>query len=442
MSKPLFACTVCGADFTRKSSAHRHKDDVHNGQCNIVRFVDYVIGRVSGIYPLPIMPRRLLSKKKTSQCYFPDHIHNQQSRRYTDGEIKGMNHSHDIFLDNAQAANHQYTRDHNDRPDPIDSTLTSLRKIVEFKEIFQQVYSPQPTPQAKITNQNYRDTIEYIYKSERPRIKNQDEDVIDNVIKFGKKLLEFKNLVQISQSTTRLQNNNLPIATNLNFIRHKQASQNDDHGYNDQDKITKIFGFRICICNSCQDCIPVPVFYPGKNDEVAAAYNERIDPEFFHQCGPEDSLVSLSTLDKTNVPGFIRRNLAELLNQVLVGSAQKRWKYLMAIPLSNPPEKENIIKLNNPENQHAPLTFSYYREKHVRLDLDKENDSKTINGNSGSSQHWAERAMTDAKNELSNEEVSEFLQLIKTATFAFFTIKRKGSYYYYLMALSNPRFWL
>jgi hypothetical protein len=436
MSKPLFACTVCGEDFTRKYSAHRHKDNVHNGQCHIVRYVDYLAGRASGIYPLPIMPPRLQSKKKVSDCYFPDHIHNQQAIRYPDGNIKGVTYSQDIYLDKAEGANYKYTKDRNDRPDPIDSTLTTIRKMVEFKEMFQQLFSPQPIPYAKIINQTYLDTRgEYNHNSELPKIRNQDEDIIDNSIRFGKKLLEFKNHVHLLQSTSRLQINNLPMATNLNFIKQKQASGVDYHEYRDRHKARKIFGFRVCICNSCQDCIPVPVFYPGKYDEATT------DNEFCHQCGPEDQLVSLTILDKTNVPCFMRSNLPELLlKQVLLGSAQNTWKRLMAIPLSNPPEKENIIKLNNPENPQVPLAFSNFREKHVRLDLDQEEkDSKTYNANIGRARHWAERAMTDTENELSDEELLEFLQLINTATFAFFTIKREGSYHYYFMTLSSPR---
>lgn len=429
MSKPLFACTVCGEDFTRKSSAHRHNVRVHNGLCNVVRFVDYLAGRVSGIYPLPIMPQRLQSKKKVN-CYFPDHIHNQQAGRYPDGNIKGIIYSRDVLLDNGEDANYHYTKDHNNRPDPIDITLAFVRKVVEFKEIFQQLFSPQPMPYAKITNQNNHDTSEYSHNSELRRISNQDEDIMDDSIRFGKKLLEFKNHVQFLQSTSPLQSNNLPIATNLDFIRRKQASQVECHEYNNQHKIRKVFGFRVCICNSCQACIPVPVFYPGKHSQATT--------EFSHQCGPQDPLVSLTILDKTNLPRFIRSNLPELLKQVLIGSAQNSWKYLIAIPLSNPPEKENIIKLNNPENPQVPLTFSNFREKHLRLDLDKE-ENKAINGNLGRARHWAERAMTDTENELSDEELLEFLQLINTATFAFFTIKREGSYHYYFMTLSNPR---
>ena len=69
------------------------------------------------------------------------------------------------------------------------------------------------------------------------------------------------------------------------------------------------------------------------------------------------SVSCLTILDKTNLPGVIRSNLPELLKQALIGSAHNNWKYLMAIPLSNPPEKENIIKLNNPENPQVPLSF-------------------------------------------------------------------------------------
>ena len=76
-------------------------------------------------------------------------------------------------LNNADTANYQYTKDRHDRPDPIDTPLTSLRKYFKFKEIFQQLFSPQPTPHPKITNQTYHDTIEYNHNSKRQRIMNQ-----------------------------------------------------------------------------------------------------------------------------------------------------------------------------------------------------------------------------------------------------------------------------
>ena len=59
MSKALWACSLCGEDFTRRSSAERHRNNVHNGKSILVRFVEYLAGRASGLYPKPIDPPRL-----------------------------------------------------------------------------------------------------------------------------------------------------------------------------------------------------------------------------------------------------------------------------------------------------------------------------------------------------------------------------------------------
>jgi hypothetical protein len=59
MSKPLWACSICGEDFTRKSSAKRHGFNVHDQNCRVVRYTDYLVGRMSGEYPKPIEPPRL-----------------------------------------------------------------------------------------------------------------------------------------------------------------------------------------------------------------------------------------------------------------------------------------------------------------------------------------------------------------------------------------------
>ena len=64
MSKALWACSLCGEDFTRRSSAERHRYTVHQGNSLIVRFVDYLAGRSSGIYAAPIDPPRLLKRAR------------------------------------------------------------------------------------------------------------------------------------------------------------------------------------------------------------------------------------------------------------------------------------------------------------------------------------------------------------------------------------------
>jgi len=68
MSKPLWACIICGEDFTRKSSGKRHRDNtnIHNGRAVIVRYIEYIIGRAKGDYPSPIPLRAYKVGRPTS----------------------------------------------------------------------------------------------------------------------------------------------------------------------------------------------------------------------------------------------------------------------------------------------------------------------------------------------------------------------------------------
>jgi hypothetical protein len=50
MGRPSYVCTVCSEHFTRKYSATRHNQNLHNGAAEIVRLIDYLAGRFSGQY--------------------------------------------------------------------------------------------------------------------------------------------------------------------------------------------------------------------------------------------------------------------------------------------------------------------------------------------------------------------------------------------------------
>jgi hypothetical protein len=43
-------CSICAQDFTRKYNANRHNQNIHFGKAEIVRFLEYLVGRVSGKY--------------------------------------------------------------------------------------------------------------------------------------------------------------------------------------------------------------------------------------------------------------------------------------------------------------------------------------------------------------------------------------------------------
>ena len=49
MSK-LWVCATCSQDFTRKYSAQRHLRTLHGGKGDIVRTLDYIVGRMEGKY--------------------------------------------------------------------------------------------------------------------------------------------------------------------------------------------------------------------------------------------------------------------------------------------------------------------------------------------------------------------------------------------------------
>jgi hypothetical protein len=50
MGRPSYVCATCSEHFTRKYSAKRHNQNIHNGAAEIVRLIDYLAGRSSGQY--------------------------------------------------------------------------------------------------------------------------------------------------------------------------------------------------------------------------------------------------------------------------------------------------------------------------------------------------------------------------------------------------------
>jgi hypothetical protein len=73
-----YVCTICSQDFTRKGSGRRHNTNLHSGTATIVRYIDYIIGRISGHYS-PSDPLLYRNKKKKK------HTNNISSNNYDDG---------------------------------------------------------------------------------------------------------------------------------------------------------------------------------------------------------------------------------------------------------------------------------------------------------------------------------------------------------------------
>ncbi len=48
MRVPTWVCPLCSQHFIRKYSAKKHNQELHEGNGTIVKFMDYIIGRIDG----------------------------------------------------------------------------------------------------------------------------------------------------------------------------------------------------------------------------------------------------------------------------------------------------------------------------------------------------------------------------------------------------------
>lgn len=64
MPNPNFVCTLCSQTFTRKWRGTVHRDNLHGGAGDIVRLIDYMVGRTNGQYSPgdPSLYRRRIGK--------------------------------------------------------------------------------------------------------------------------------------------------------------------------------------------------------------------------------------------------------------------------------------------------------------------------------------------------------------------------------------------
>jgi hypothetical protein len=85
MPNPNFVCTICSQTFTRKWRGMVHRDNLHAGAGDIVRLVDYMIGRTNGQY-LPGDPS-LYRRKRRMENISNLHDNNPFRSQTSSGEM-------------------------------------------------------------------------------------------------------------------------------------------------------------------------------------------------------------------------------------------------------------------------------------------------------------------------------------------------------------------
>jgi hypothetical protein len=100
MSKPNWACSGCGMYSSRRWSVERHILNLHDGNSNVVSFVDYLVDRQSGFY-LPKFRPTFVKKNATKTLTVMDTLKGELLKAVAS---KAVNNA----LSSSQMQNHQF----------------------------------------------------------------------------------------------------------------------------------------------------------------------------------------------------------------------------------------------------------------------------------------------------------------------------------------------
>ena len=121
-------------------------------------------------------------------------------------------------------------------------------------------------------------------------------------------------------------------------------------------------------------------------------------------------------VDRFGVFRSLHDKIPTLIKQK-VNSRTWNNNHLVALRLSSP--QEEIIKLRNPANPSKPgIVFRYSEQRHLSLERAKENKNKC---------DYLTRAITLGTTPLSDEELIDFLEHMRYATFGIVTVHNNNT---------------
>jgi hypothetical protein len=189
-----------------------------------------------------------------------------------------------------------------------------------------------------------------------------------------------------------------------------------------------IFGYRCHICSKCLMMVHLPVFYPPSQQYGAII-------EYRHCCDP--GLIArnqnLDENDKETRLKIMREYQPQYLKNVVnpcSGGDASIAGIELSSSLSTTPLPNDQIKILHPKDPRRSVTFHYSKEKHVELQP------------TGNPEHWSVRVLRKGRANLADNELQEFLDLVKNATFGIFNIytqKTDGNHEYQEHHLSGTQ---
>ena len=168
MLKPNYICVTCGEDFTRKTSAERHKanPNIHsNGNCNIVRFIEYVIGVAKGTYEEPSMlPPRLSSIRNKKKNKFFEGNTGEDSKVSTFPDLSKNPQICGNELDK-RISTSSSIKEEKKHEEAIDYYLRVASRTLEYKRLLEELSGRrQGSPLASSQN-GHQNNEDYYYES-------------------------------------------------------------------------------------------------------------------------------------------------------------------------------------------------------------------------------------------------------------------------------------
>ncbi len=283
----------------------------------------------------------------------------------------------------------------------------------------QRKHSGLGEPVRSVTFFNFNSNIANNYGQQ---IYKEREDPLDKANALGRKLLEHRNILQqLSANGIGLGNPGLSLP---NFIYSTNDISTSVQAYI-YEKLTKAFGFRFKFCDVCLALNMHPICYPDNRvDET--------DMIVTHMCTPDRIMAAnkIRSNDKDHSPLFNKLAL-EFVKTSLIKLPTTSFNQLTCISLDHQPEK-GIIKIANTLNSTMPLIFSNSKERIIEIDLDPQDKDVCYQDNS-----WLTRVISKGTTLLSDNELLQYLTLVRTATFAFFKVRINESLNHYFMKLSG-----
>lgn len=241
----------------------------------------------------------------------------------------------------------------------------------------------------------------------KPRTKDrsQHKHFLQEYIEWARPLLEFKRIVrelsEFSLQTPVAQPSFLLQGLPTNYLLQKNIN------------FKPILGYRVYTCDRCLSNILFPVYFYDENSDL---FENR------HNCYPRSPATKLNMQDRTGILKRLNEESPNFLEMMICRSIiTPRFDSLIAIPISDP---------------NCPIALSCIQEKTIELQLDDKAEINDRNENKDRP-HWAERAILLRAITLNEQELSEYLHLVRNSTFAFFRVVGRKIDKYYFMALSN-----